>query len=88
MSQKNLDHVSLILPVIDLAHVAPTISNLADIRQALRVDHLDVQIEIDPTKFPGTDPNDSAAVQKVIDDATARLKQSSQKLQSTFPKEN
>ncbi len=88
MSQKNLDHVSLIVPVIDLAHVGPTLVNLAAVRSSYPVEHLDIQIEVDPTKFPGTDPNDSAAVQKIIDDATARLQQSTQKLQSTFPKEN
>jgi hypothetical protein len=67
--------------------VGPTLVNLNSARSSYPVDHLDIQIEVDPSKFPGTDPNDSAAVQKIIDDATARLKQSSQTLQSTFPKE-
>lgn len=42
----NLEHAKLIVPVIDLAHVEGTISNLADILPALRVNHLDVEIQI------------------------------------------
>jgi hypothetical protein len=54
MSQKNLDHVSLIVPVIDLAHVGPTLVNLNSARSSYPVDHLDIQIEVDPSKFPGS----------------------------------
>ena len=86
--QVNLERVKLIVPVIDLAHVGPTINNLANVSQTYRVKYLDIQIEVDPTKFPNTDPNDNAAVQKVLDDATALLNQTNAELESAIPKEN
>lgn len=83
----SLDDVTLNIPVIDLAHVGPTLVNLAAVRASYPVTNLNVVISVDPTKFPGTDPNDSAAVQKIIDDATDRLTKANQKLQASFPKQ-
>jgi hypothetical protein len=41
-----LDRVRLVVPIVDLVHLEGTISNLADLQPRLRVEHLDIEIQI------------------------------------------
>jgi hypothetical protein len=53
MSQKQLEHLTLTVPVTDLQHAVGTIANLADLRDSLRVDRLDVEIQIGSLPIAG-----------------------------------
>lgn len=58
-----LNHVKLIVPVVDIAHIEGAVADIIRIKDCLKVDGLDVEIQV----APGLSGEFSAALNKAVE---------------------
>lgn len=70
-TMQKLERAKIVIPVLDLVHIQGTISNLADLRDHLRVDDLSVELRLaDHLTNPGATPEQLDALGARITEAT------------------